>query len=189
MVDDKTDFAEGQEVYICANMGMSLSRVLSVKWMKTRGGLRVTIKTEGGGTWDGNGHPKDRSAWSTTSIRARTPDLDADYKRQRCKALVISSIADGQINLWDDEELDLIADAVRVAKMMRQQRILPLKMDEAQFKAALAALPQKGQHRILAVGISTAHAKQYAAEVFQSQKVYTYAELVAGVTKVDIHFT
>lgn len=120
MYDQTTEFVEGEMAYLDTGMSITKVKVISVKAMKTRGGIRYIVRTEGGGQYDGAGHPRSSDKWCRVTLRKATPDIIARYKRLQNENWVHHAYSKNRE--WSDEELDLIADAVRVAETMRKRR-------------------------------------------------------------------
>lgn len=161
--DQTTEFVEGEMVYHDSGATLAPIKVTSVKPLKTRGGLRWIIKA-GSGEYDGAGHPRTSDKWSRVSIRKRTPDLDERYKRQCAESDL--EMARRMVKDWTPDELDLIADAIKVAKMMRKSRLSKVQMTEEQFMAALAALPREGEQSLVFAGLPEREAEMKAAAFF-----------------------
>lgn len=120
MYDQTTEFTEGETVYVDSRMSITKTKVISVKSMKTRGGIRYIVRTEGGGDYDGAGHPRTRDSYSTVTLRKATPEVIARYNRLNNDNWIHHAYS--KTRDWNDEESELIADAVRVADQMRKQR-------------------------------------------------------------------
>lgn len=185
-MDQTTDFVEGETVYWDGGGTLTPMKVTSVKSTKTRGGIRWIIKA-GDGTYDGGGHPRTSDKYSRVSIRKRTPDLDERYKRQCLESEL--EFARRIVRDWTPEELELIGDAIIVAKKMRKHRLSAVKMNEEQFMAALAAMTRKGEQQLVFSGLDEREAEMKAGAFFNLKNRWDCrANSAYGIITLTVRF-
>lgn len=121
MRNETTDFVEGERAYVTSGAsGITLVKIVSITKRNTRGGVRFTVTTNNGGTYNGAGEPVPKQAWGTTMLRKADAELDRRYMRWRsdvrCRQFA------RELDRYTDDEVKTVAAAIAVAEDARKQR-------------------------------------------------------------------